>query len=498
MKSKLKIFYVASEVTPFAKTSGLADVAGALPKYLKNLGHDTRVMMPNYKEINERKYTLRDVIRLQGIELKIGNESYYANGKSAFVPDSKVQVYFLDNKHFFDREGLYCDSKTGVEYKDNAERFIFFSKGCLETLKLLHWQPDIIHCNDWQTALIPLFLKSIYKEDTFFKNTKTVLSIHNVANQGNFEPSAVQKASLPDSLFYTGSPLELCGKFSFLKAGIEYADVLTTLSESYARAIQGSEYGCGLEAVIKKRKNELFGIMNGIDDELWNPEKDNFIPFQYNSRNLSGKLENKKELLKAFNLEFYEEIPLFASISYIVDREGFELIQAIIEDLMQMELQFVILSARDNKYNNLFKAIQDKHPKKFGFKLGFDNQLDHLIEAGADVFLMPSRYEPCGLNQMYSLRYGTIPIVSETCGLADTVENFDPDTAISGTGFVFKKYTPNELLKVVKKALRIYKKEDTWIKVIQNGMKKDYSWKSSAQKYVKVYQKLLNTRNNKK
>jgi len=497
MTSKLKIFFIASEVAPFAKTGGLADVAGALPKYLKNMGHDIRVMMPKYKVINERKYTLRDVIRLQGLGLKIGSKNFYANGKSAFLPDSKVQIYFLDNKYYFDREGLYCDSKTGLDYEDNAERYIFFSKGCIETLKLLHWQPDIIHCNEWQTALIPLFLKSTYKEDAFFKNTKTLLSVHNIAYQGIFDPSVIQKAC-PDSIFYSHSPIEFHGKFNFLETGLEYADLLTTVSETYAQEIQNSsEYGCGLEGVIKRRKDEIFGIINGIDDEIWNPEKDRLIPFQYNRRNLSGKIENKKELLKRFNIEFNENIPLIGTVSRLADQKGFDLIETILEDLMQMKLQFIILGLGDQKYSKLFQSIYQKYPHKVGFKLGFDNQLAHLIEAGSDMYLMPSRYEPCGLNQLYSLNYGTVPIVRETGGLADTIENFDLNTA-AGTGFVFKKYNANELLKVIKKALKIYNKKDIWNKIMQNGMKQDFSWKLSAQKYVKIYQKLLNTKNNKR
>ncbi|MFQ5822461.1 MAG: glycogen synthase GlgA [bacterium] len=494
----MKIFYVSSEVAPFAKTGGLGDVTGALPKYLKQLGHDIRVMMPNYKLINERKYVLRDVIRLQGLELKIGNEIYQANGKSAFLPDSKVQVYFLDNKFFFDREGLYCDSKTGLDYQDNAERFIFFSKGCLETLKLLHWQPDIIHCNDWQTALIPLFLKSIYKEDPFFKNTKTLLTIHNLAYQGNFEPSVVQKAGLQDHISYSDSPVDYCGKFSFLKAGLEYADLLSTVSETYVNDIQESpDYGYGFEGFLKKRKNDLFGIINGIDIQVWNPETDKLIPFNYNKRTLSDKYKNKEELLKRFNLKFNENIPVISTISRLVDQKGFDLITAIIDQLMQLDLQLIILGIGEQKYHSFFRKIQKKYPTKFGIELSFNNPVAHLIEAGSDIYLMPSRFEPCGLNQLYSLKYGTIPIVRKTGGLADTIENIDINT-ISGTGFVFKKYDSNELLKIIKNALKLFNKKDIWVKIIQNAMKQDFSWKSSAQKYVKLYQKLMNTKTNKK
>lgn len=498
MRGKLKIFFISSEVAPFAKSESLGDVAGALPKYLKQMGHEIRVMMPNYKTINERKYILRDVIRLQGLEIKIGDEIYEANGKSAFLPDSKVQVYFLDNKFFFDREGLYCDIKTGLDYEDNAERFIFFSKGCLETLKLLHWQPDIIHCNDWQTALIPLFLKSIYKEDPFFENTKSLLTIHNLSNQGNFEPAVVRLAGLDDNMFYSGSPVENCGKFSFLKAGLEYADLLTTVSETYASEIQeNAEHGFGLKEVLQRRSDELFGIINGIDAQVWNPESDKLIPFNFSKRDLSGKSKNKQVLLKRFNLEFNEKVPVISVISRLVDQKGFDLISDIIDQLMELDLILIILGTGEKKYHSLLREIQRKYPKKVGIELSSDNALAHLIEAGSDMYLMPSRLEPCGLNQLYSLMYGTVPIVRKTGGLADTIVNYDPNT-LSGTGFVFHKYDSNELLKVIKKAVKLFNKKDIWLKIVQNAMKQDFSWKSAASKYVKVYQKLVNTKANRR
>jgi starch synthase len=487
----LKIFYVVSEVAPFAKTGGLADVAGTYPKYLKDLGHDIRVMMPDYRVVNERKYVLRDVIRLRNMEVQIGDRIVAGSAKSAFLPGSKVQVYFLDNREYFDREDLYQDPKTGKDYADNAERFVFFCKECLETLRLLHWQPDVIHCNDWQTALIPVYLKTLLKEDPFFQRTGTLLTIHNAAYQGIFPSDAAKLTGLPPELAAPGGEMEFWGKVNFLKAGILYADLLSTVSPTYAREIQESEqYGCGLEETFRRRSKDLYGIINGVDYTVWNPETDSYIPYPYSLTDVSGKEQNKQALLEQLRLEYQEDVPLIGVISRLADQKGFDLISDSFDELMSEPVQFVLLGCGEKRYETMFRNFAKKYPRKVSVHIKFDEPLAHLIEAGADMFLMPSRYEPCGLNQMYSLKYGTIPIVHATGGLADTVQDFDPATG-KGTGFVFTEYTTSAFLATVRRAIDVYHDDKNWRKLVRNAMKQDFSWKGSAEKYVKLYHRIV-------
>ena len=491
MATTHSIFFLASEIAPFAKTGGLADVAGALPKALKELGHEIRLFMPKYRCINERKFVLREVIRLKDLEIPLGSRKVRVNIKSSFIPNTKVQVYFLDCKPYFDRNELYVDPTTKTDYKDNDERFILFARTALEMLKLLHWQPDIVHCNDWQTGLIPLYLKTLYNDDQVLGNVKTLVTIHNIGYQGNFDKSAVSKANLPESLFYPMSPLEFYGKFSFLKAGLEYTDKINTVSPTYATEIQsGSEYGHGMEGILRRRHEDLHGILNGVDYSEWSPDVDKYIPFQYNSTQLDKKLENKKALLQECNLMFDEHIPLIGSISRLADQKGFDLIAEIIDQMMGLNFQYVLLGTGDQKYHQLFTKMAKKYPQKISVHLKFDNRLAHLIEAGSDMFLMPSKYEPCGLNQLYSLHYGTIPIVRATGGLADTVVDFSPQ-AETGTGFVFKNYNSSELLQAIQRAIETFADSSIWTKLVHTAMKQDFSWKNSANEYTKLYTLLL-------
>ncbi|MCD6165345.1 glycogen synthase GlgA [candidate division KSB1 bacterium] len=493
MVTPCSVFFLSSEIAPFAKTGGLADVAGSLPKALKELGHEIRLFMPRYRCINERKFILRDVIRLKNLEIPLGNKKVKVDIKSSFIPNTKVQVYFLDYKPYFDRNELYVDPVTKTDYKDNDERFILFTRTALEMLKLLHWQPDIIHCNDWQTGLIPLYLKTIYSEDEFFRNVKTLFTIHNIGYQGNFDKSAVSKANLPESLFYPLSPIEFYGKFSFLKAGLEYADKINTVSPTYAQEIQqGPEYGHGMEGILRRRRKDLHGILNGVDYSEWSPDVDKYIPFQYDSNQLDKKLENKKALLEECKLSFDEGTPLIGSISRLADQKGFDLIAEIIDKVMKLDLHYLLLGTGDQKYHRLFNKIAKKYPQKISVQLKFDNRLAHLIEAGSDMFLMPSKYEPCGLNQLYSLRYGTIPIVRATGGLADTVVDFNPETK-TGTGFVFKNYDSAELLQAIKRAIDVFADKPTWTQLVRTAMEQDFSWKTSAKEYTKLYALLLNS-----
>lgn len=492
MSKDINILYVVAEAVPFAKTGGLADVAGALPQTIKELGHEIRIMMPKYSTFSERKFKVHDVIRLKDINIPIGGSCITSSVKSAFIANSKVkvQVYFLANDKYYSRDGLYVNPYTKKDYSDNDERFIFLCKGTLETLKKLGWRPDIIHCNDWQTGLIPAYLKTIYKDDPFFKNIKTIYTIHNLAYQGIFPKESFDKSDLPKEIF-TPEGVEFFGKFNFMKAGIVYADIINTVSEKYAQEIRSKEeFGYGLEKLLNKRKNNLYGILNGVDYNVWNPATDEFIPAKYTSTTLAKKVENKKALLKRFNLDFNENTPVIGIISRLADQKGFDLISEIANELMSLDLQIVILGTGEKKYHELFQKIHNKYPQKLGVYLGFNESLAHLIEAGSDMFLMPSKYEPCGLNQIYSLKYGTIPIVRATGGLDDTIENIDEKTG-SGTGIKFIKYDSKDLLKAIKKALKLYQDKKLWTKIMKNGMAKDFSWTNSAKKYLALYKKLI-------
>lgn len=494
-EKKLRVLIVSPEVVPFAKTGGLADVAGALPKALASLGHQVKVILPKYKMVDEEKFSLKE-ISVNPPEIPLGVKKAMINLKTSVLQSSEVECLFAVNHHYFEREELYRDTKTGFDYKDNDERFILFARGTFEILKSIEWKPHIIHCNDWQSALIPAYLKTAYAGDPFFKNTVTVFSIHNIAYQGNFPQDTFKKIGVKDELFYPTSPFEFWGNCNFLKIGISYADVINTVSEQYMMEIQTSkEFGYGMEGVLRTRSNDLYGILNGIDYQEWNPEIDKLIPFNYTPDDLSGKKKNKEHLLKLSGLPLTKkDTPLIGVISRLADQKGFDLLAQIKEELMKLNLKFVILGTGEKKYHDLLKDLEKRYPQKLKVNLAFNNRLAHLIEAGADMFLMPSRYEPCGLNQLYSLKYGTIPIVRETGGLADTIQDYNRETG-TGTGFVFKDYDPDELLRAIKRALKVYQDRKKWKKLRLAGMQKDFSWEASAKKYVQLYKKALNPSN---
>ena len=492
MQKQLKILFISSEVSPFAKTGGLGDVSEALPKELKETGHDIRIFMPKYGSINERKYVLREVIRLKEIQVKVGDKIVVANVKSSFLPNSKVQIYFVGNKNYFNRDGYYVDPQTGKDWQDNAERFIFFSRSALEILKKLHWQPDIIHCNDWQTALIPFYLKTVYKNDEFFKNTKTLLSLHNLAFQGKFKKNDFHVLGLQDNQLKKGSELEFWGEINFLKAGIICADSISTVSRTYAKEIQESDqYGFGLQDILKKRSKDLVGITNGVDYSSWNPEDDQLITHNYSRKDLKYKLENKRFLVESHGLSFKENTPVIGTVSRLTDQKGFDIITQAIDEIMKIGVQYIILGMGDKKYHKVLERLAKKYKKQLAVNLKFDNELAHKVEAGADIFLMPSLFEPCGLNQLYSLKYGTIPIVRATGGLADTVKNYSLETG-RGYGFVFEEYSSKALVATIKKAVDVYQNKDLWKKLVDRAMKLDFSWKTVTEKYLNLYNAYLN------
>lgn len=476
-----------SEVSPFSKTGGLGDVGGALPKALKDMGHDVRVITPQYRRINERKYVLRDVIRLQGIDIPMAGEQMTVNVKSAFLPHSKVQVYFMDYRPYFFREGLYINPKTNTGYEDNPQRFILFAKGILETLRKLQWQPDVIHCNDWQTGLIPFFLKHYHQDDPFFSKIFSLLTVHNFAFQGNFDPDCTKFLNLPADFHFEGSDLDINGQCGFLKAGLLNADGVNTVSERHAKEAAGSEkFGFGMEKVLKKRKDALEGILNGIDEQVWNPGTDGLIKQNYTAEDLSGKAECRQALLEEFNLRSFPDAPVIAMISRLTEQKGLQLVQESFEAMMGIPVNLIVLGLGEDRYHAFLKKMKSRFSKQFSVHFKFDDTMAHRIMAGADMFLMPSLYEPCGLTQMYALKYGTVPVVFETGGLADTVRSFE-NGASRGNGFIFGKANDKTLMKTVKQAVSVYRDTKKWNQLMVRGMLENFSWEKAAERYVDLY-----------
>ena len=459
---KLKVLFASSEVDPFSKTGGLADVAGSLPIALDKAGVDIRVVTPHYKCVRA-----------------FGNEALLAD---------KVPVYFVKNDKYFMRDNLYADKKG--DYADNLDRFAFFSTNVIEQLKDLDFKPDIIHCNDWQTALVPVYLKEIYgKKDKFYQKMKTVLTVHNLGYQGVFPKQEFPKTGLGWE-YFTMHRLEFFDMTNILKGGLVFADTITTVSPTYAKEIQTTEFGYGLDGLLSERKDDLFGILNGIDYNEWDPAKDKELKYHFSTSKLEGKYKNKTLLQKEAGLEQRQDVPLIGIISRLADQKGLDLIARIIGPFLDYDVQFILLGTGEEKYHRLFGEIKKKFPRKASINLKFDEILAKKIYAGADMFLMPSRYEPCGLGQMISLRYGTIPVVRSTGGLADTITEYDPETT-RGNGFVFDAYDAWEFLDEIKKAAGLYKQRGLWAKLVSNAMKCDFSWDKSAEKYLEVYKKLV-------
>jgi starch synthase len=486
-----KVWYLSSEVSPFAKTGGLGDVTGAYPKALKMQNQEVRVIMPKYKSINERKYILREVIRLRDIPITLNGITQAANVKSAFLPDSKVQIYFIDIPEFFSRSGLYSDNTSGKDFPDNAERFAYFCKGALETLKILSWRPDIIHCNDWQTALIPYYLKTMYKDDEFLRGIKTIFTIHNFSYQGIFKKNTAPHIEIAETEVEKDGAFEHLDQINLVKGALKYSDWITTVSESYAKEISTKrEFGYGLEKELQKKKNYFTGILNGVDYSVWSPESDKLLPYKYSVEDLAGKELNKQALINRVNLTYEENTPLIGMISRIVEQKGYALLLDGLEELMALNVQIIILGTGDKKLEKQIQSFQKKYANKISLNQAFDETLAHMIEAGSDLFLMPSFYEPCGMNQMYSLKYGTIPIVYNVGGLGETISEYNAEDK-SGNGFVFEKYNVKDLVKAIKRAIKIYKKKEQWQELQSSVMQQDFSWNKSSEKYLEIYKTIL-------
>jgi starch synthase len=486
---KLKVLFASPEAVPFIKTGGLADVAGMLPAVLAAAGYNVKVAIPHYGTIPADK--IEKAVSDITVKIKL-NDRTEAISISRMPGESETLEYlFIGHDKSFNRPALYVDPKTGLDYPDNDLRFILFCRGILEMLKEIDWAPDIIHANDWQTALLPAFLASRYKKDSFFESTRTVYTIHNLAYQGLFPAKSFKHLGIDDSLFYPTGPFEFWGKVNFMKSAITYATLINTVSERYAVEIQSSdEFGCGLEGVLRSRNKDLYGIVNGVDYKEWSPAKDSYIPHNYSLSKLSGKKDNKVELTKRAGLPFREKTPLIGIITRLADQKGLDLIAAAADDIFALDIQMVVLGTGDKKYHKLLRKLETLYPDKLKAMLTYDNEMAHWIEAGADMFLMPSRYEPCGLNQLYSLKYGTPPIVRATGGLADTITNVDTESG-TGTGFVFDDYDPEEMLKTIKRAVSLFSQKRKWQRIMKEGMRQDYSWDASAAKYVEIYRKAL-------
>jgi starch synthase len=480
---KLNVCYVTSECVPFVKTGGLADVSGALPYALSGLNCHIKIFIPFYKSINAFEFKLDEVKEVHKVPVILNDKTYYFRLWYGKLYDSLAEVYFIDCPEFFDRDSVYTNDK------DEDLRFILFQNAVLISLRKINWFPDVIHCNDWQTSLIPYYLKTRFYSNNPYSNISTLLTIHNIAYQGIFPKENVLNANIRMEDFMPFSPFEYYEQFCFLKTGIHYSDFLNTVSPTYAEETKTSEIGSGLQDFLDKRSDEYTGILNGIDTNIWNPISDNLIPSNYDFRTIGKKFKNKIELLELVNLPYDENKIVIGLISRFAWQKGIELIMPIIDELMKLNLQLIVLGTGDEMYQKFFRDAQSNYPDKISVDIGYNNELAHLITAGSDMFLMPSRYEPCGLNQMYSLNYGTIPIVRKTGGLADTVKDYNENSS-EGNGFSFIEFTPEKLLETVKRSLTVFSDKEKRMKIIQKGMSEDFSWSNSAEKYFNLYKML--------
>ncbi|MCX8027858.1 MAG: glycogen synthase GlgA [Thermodesulfovibrionales bacterium] len=488
MKKRLKVLFVASEAVPFAKEGGLGDVVGTLPRFLKRLGHDVRVVIPRYYKIDRDFYKLQLLPYSLGVPMGIIG-TLWAGVYEGKLPNSEVPINFIEFEQYFGRDGLYNDT-NGQGFLDNDNRFVFLSRGAIELARMIGFAPDIIHVHDWQTAIIPVYINTIYKQDETVGKAATVLTIHNMQHQGDFY------AGLMDVLgvgweHFNFLELEAFNKVNLLKGGIYHATLLTTVSKTYAQEIQTPYYGYRLEGVVRERAKDLYGILNGVDYEEWNPETDKYIVANYSHDNLEGKLLCKSDLQETMGLPKRQDVPIIGLVSRLVYQKGIDVFAEAIHRLLGLDIQIVMLGTGEPWTHFFFPDMANKHPQKFACKIGYNNSLAHKIEAGADFFLMPSRFEPCGLNQMYSLRYGTLPIVRATGGLNDTVENFNEDT-LEGTGFKFYDLTADAIFNTVGWAVHTYyNNKNAMDTLIKRAMQKRFTWEDSAKLYEDCYYKAV-------
>ena len=481
--SKLNILITASECVPYAKTGGLADVVGILPKFLRALGHDVRVIMPRYYSINKEKYNLKWKAGPLGVPMGVIGEQWCEIYEST-LPNSDVPVYFIEHEQYYGRSELY--NINGKGFEDNDNRFVFLSKASLQACKLLDFRPDIIHANDWHTAATPVFLNTTYKDDSFFSRTSSVLTIHNIQYQGQFYSGLMDVLGVGWERFHN-MELEHHGSVNLLKGAIFHAKMVNTVSEGYKNEMATTEYAYGLEDAIRFRFVDVYGILNGMDYEEWNPSNDKFLSAQFDVGNMNGKALCKADIQKLYGLPVRDDVPLFGVVSRLVEQKGVEILAEAIHKILALDIQFVMLGEGEPWTHFYFGDIMAAYPDKFGVKIGYDHALSHKIEAGCDFFVMPSLFEPCGLNQMYSLRYGTLPIVRATGGLDDTIDNYDEATC-EGTGFKFLLNDAKALFDTNGWATyTFYKRQECMDKMRENAMKKRFTWDESAKKYEELY-----------
>lgn len=488
----LRLLLASSELHPYSKSGGLADMVAALAKHLGRAGHQVGIVTPLYRGIAEKYPDLRKLD--YELELPLG-----ATMVSAEVwtrqPSEGVTVYFISQPEFYQRASLYIEK--GISYPDNAARFIYFTKCVVHLSRYLAWQPEIVHVHDWQCALAPLMILDQHRREGWGRVPRSVLTIHNLAFQGNFPRPDYALTNLPWEYFNLHAA-EFYGQMDCLKAGIVFADLVTTVSPRYAREIVTPEFGCGLDPALRTRGNSLLGILNGVDYDEWNTENNPYIKHPYSALDLTGKLATKLELQNEFHLPVNAEIPLFASITRLADQKGIDIALGALEEMLHRNIQFVLLGSGSPEFERAFLGLAERFPQKVGVRLGYDAALSHRIEAGADFFLMPSFFEPCGLNQMYSQRYGTIPIVRVTGGLDDSVRDFTEVESDDGyrdvVGIKFRSYTSRALAKAMQKALAVFEKPELLRHLRVNAMRADYSWEKTAEQYVTAYRDLIGLR----
>ncbi len=483
-KNKIKICLTSAEVAPLAKTGGLADVAAALPAYLHREGHDVRLLMPRYATLDAQGLKIEPVANLQDLTMRIGPWDVSYSIDTTILPGTDLPVYLLRCPELYGREGIYTQDD------DEHLRFIMLSRAAIEMCQRMRFSPHIFHCHDWHTALIPLYLRTVYSWDDLFKNSKSVLTIHNIGYQGVFGADILADLNLDSAAQHLHQADLKSGRINFLKTGILFAHLVTTVSPTYAREIQGVEYGVGLDDLLRERGESVIGILNGVDYDEWHPETDQLIPANYTIDDMSGKAICKRELMNDLKLTGGAEQPLIGIVSRLVGQKGFELAENVLPGLLlERNFSIAILGSGERRYEQFFSRLQKAFRDRVCFYRGYNNKLAHWIEAGADLFLMPSLYEPCGLNQMYSLKYGTIPIVRKTGGLADSVELVNPDSA-EGTGIVFEHYDHIGLRWAIRSGLDLYANQRLWRKIVHNGMALDFSWERQGAQYVDLFHQL--------
>jgi len=478
-----------SELVPFAKTGGLADVCGALPVALSQLGHEPIMFLPAYREAIECGQPNQQTHF--EYEITIGNKQVMGRLLRNRIPGTDIPVYLVEQDDYYDRPQLY--GERGQDYRDNCERYVFFCRSVMEAIRLLDLNVDIIHCNDWQTGLIPAYLKTEFANVPGYERIGALLTIHNMAYQGQFWHWDMLLTGL-DWKYFNWHQMEFWGQLNLLKTGIVFADAINTVSPRYAQEIQQSPLGCGLERVLAQRRHVVHGILNGVDYSLWNPSNDDALVAKYGLDDWKfGKAAAKRALGSETNLSVADDIPLVGMIARLTDQKGLDLVADVLPAWLEQDLHWVVLGNGDPKYHKMFQQMAAQHPDKIAVRLEFSDQFAHRIEAAADMFLMPSRYEPCGLNQLYSLRYGTVPIVRATGGLADTIVDAHEATVANGTavGFSFESYRPEELDRAIRRAVEAFGNESLWSQLVETGMRQDWSWNRSARHYAELYQKIM-------